>query len=83
MSVEKIQVSFYDPTRITGTLHEDVFTFMTIPRKILLRMRNVLDKGCGENRLNTFYVQQLLLESSAVYEIMEPVGPQITSQYGA
>jgi len=31
-------------TRVTGTLHEDVCTFMTIPRGILLRMRDVSDK---------------------------------------
>ena len=36
------------PTRITGTLHEHFFTFMTISRRILLRMRNVLDKICRE-----------------------------------
>jgi hypothetical protein len=45
-----------NPTRITGTLHEDVFTFMTMSRYILLRMRNVSDKICRENQ-NTFYVQ--------------------------
>jgi hypothetical protein len=31
-------------TRITGTLHEDVFTFMTMSRWLLLRMRNVSNK---------------------------------------
>jgi hypothetical protein len=36
--------SGWNLTRITGTLHEDVFTFMTISRWILLRMRNVLYK---------------------------------------
>jgi hypothetical protein len=39
-SVEKIVVSL-NPTRITSTLHEDVSTFMTISRWILLRMRNI------------------------------------------
>ena len=34
----------YNPTRITGTLHEDVFTFMAICRWILLRMINVYVK---------------------------------------
>jgi hypothetical protein len=37
-----------------GTLHENVFTFMTISRLILLRMRNVLDKSCRENQ-NTHF----------------------------
>jgi hypothetical protein len=54
-SVEKIQVSVI---RITGILHEDVFTFMTISRRILLRMRNVSNKSCRGNQ-NTFYAQQL------------------------
>jgi hypothetical protein len=42
-------------TRTTGTLHEDVFTFMTISRWILLKMRNVLDKSCRENK-NTHFM---------------------------
>jgi hypothetical protein len=29
---------------ITGTLHEDLYTFMVIYRYMLLRMRNVSDK---------------------------------------
>jgi len=32
-----------------GTLQEDVCTFMTMTRSILLRMRAVTDNGCGEN----------------------------------
>ena len=35
--------------RIKGTLHEDRYTFLIISRSALLRMRNVLDKICGEN----------------------------------
>ena len=31
-SVEKIQVFFKNPTRITDTLHTEVFTFMTVSR---------------------------------------------------
>jgi hypothetical protein len=34
---------------VTVTLHEDVFTFITIFRYILLRMRNVSEKTCIEN----------------------------------
>ena len=37
-----------------GTLHEDVFTFMTISRWILLRIRNVLDRSCRENQNTRF-----------------------------
>ena len=40
---------------MTGTLHEDVFRFMTISLFILLRMRNVLDLICRENQ-NTHFV---------------------------
>jgi len=32
-------------TRITGTLHEAQYTFVIIPRSLLLRMRNVSDKA--------------------------------------
>jgi len=28
-------------TRVTNTLHEDLFTFMIISRSVLLEMRNV------------------------------------------
>jgi len=67
---------------ITGTLREDVCTFVTISRLILLRMRNVLDKFCRENE-NTFYVQLPYPEYLAIYEIMWtnmvlPERPQIT-----
>jgi hypothetical protein len=33
-----------------NTLHENVFIFMTIFRRILLRVRNVLNKSCRENQ---------------------------------
>ena len=45
----------YNSTRITGTLHDDVFTFMTISCWILLIIRNILDK-IVENQ-NIFCVQ--------------------------
>ena len=44
----------YNLTRITGALHEDICTF--ISSSMLLRMRNISDKSCGEN-YNKFYVQ--------------------------
>jgi hypothetical protein len=48
-------------------------------------MGKVLGKSCRENQ-NTHFV--FINESSAVYEIMsknvvQPEGPQMTSQYGA
>ena len=44
-------------TRITGTLYEDLCTFVTVSRWIFLRMRSVSDKCCGENQKHTLYVQ--------------------------
>jgi hypothetical protein len=63
---------------MTGTLHEDQYTFLVISRPVLLRIRNVSDRNSRENQ-NTFF---FFLENSAVYEIMcktlkEPDGPQM------
>jgi hypothetical protein len=55
---------------MTGTLHNDVFTFMTIYRLILLRMRNVLDKICRETRNTHFIFSNLFPENCTVFEIM-------------
>jgi hypothetical protein len=44
----------YNLTTITGTLHEDRYTFLIISRSVLLRMRNVSDKSCTENQ-NTHF----------------------------
>ena len=78
-SIEKIQVPLKSDKN-NGYFTRRLFTFMTISRQILFRMRNLLDKGCTENQ-NTFYVQWLVFENLAVYEIMsknvvEPEGPQ-------
>jgi hypothetical protein len=43
-----------NPTRTTGTLHEDVSTFTTISWWILLRI-NISDKSCRENQ-NTYFM---------------------------
>jgi hypothetical protein len=53
-SVKETEVSLKSDNN-TGTLHEDVFTFMTISRQILLRMKNVLDKYYRENQ-NTHFM---------------------------
>jgi len=39
---------------ITGTLHEDLCRCMAMSRSIVLRIRNVLDKSCGENENTDF-----------------------------
>ena len=48
--------SYYSLTRITDTLYEDLCTYTTLSRWILLRIRNISDKNCRENQ-NTFYVE--------------------------
>ena len=70
------------------TLHKDVFTFRTISRYFLLRMRNVLDKMRRESQSIYFISKSFFSENCAIYEIMsknmvDPEGPQMTSQYGA
>jgi len=42
-------------TRITCTLHEHQYIFVTIPRSTLLRMRSVWDKSRRENQ-NTYFM---------------------------
>jgi hypothetical protein len=37
-------------TKITGTVHEDQYTYLTISYSFLLRMRNVSDKRWRENK---------------------------------
>jgi hypothetical protein len=61
-TVEKIKVALKSDKN-NGTLHEDLCTFMTISRWILLRMRNVSDKICRENqnthlRFNNFFPEK-------------------------
>jgi hypothetical protein len=56
-------------TTITGTLHQNVCTFMTISLQILLRMRNISDIICSENKSRLFYIQQRFSENLGVCEI--------------
>jgi hypothetical protein len=46
-------------TKITGTLHEDLCTFMLIIRSVLLRMSNVLDKRCRGNQNTHFMISNI------------------------
>ena len=59
----------YNPTGITGTLHNDVFTFMTISRQILLRMRTVSSKSCRENQNTHIMFHNVLPKIVPFYEI--------------
>jgi hypothetical protein len=79
-SVEKIQFN-YNLTRITGTLHEDQYTFLIISRSILLRMKNVSDKSCRENQnarfvFNNFFRKSCLFSSEK--NIAKQGRPQMT-----
>ena len=52
-----------------GTLHEDVFTFVIIFRRILLRMRNGPDK-VGEKIKTHISCPAIFFRKSYLYEIM-------------
>ena len=70
-------------TRITGTLHEDWYTYMIIYRSFLLRMRNVSDKIWRENQNIHFILKNFFTENPVFYEIMwknivQPGRPQMT-----
>ena len=70
-SVEKILGSS-KLTRITGTLHDDLCTFMTISFWIILRIKNVSDKlySGNQNIHFIFNIPPPPLENRNVYEIM-------------
>jgi len=58
-------------TRITGTLHEDQYTFLTISRSLLLRMRHISDRRYRENQnTNSVFNNPFFFEKRDVYEIM-------------
>ena len=68
-------------TRITGTLHEEQYTFLITSHSFLLRMRNVSDRRI-ENQ-NTHFRLVAFFENRAVHEtmwnnIVEPERPQMT-----
>ena len=42
-------------TRITGTLREDQYTILITSRSFLLRIRNISDKRCTENKTCILY----------------------------
>jgi hypothetical protein len=46
---------------MAGTLHEAVFTFMTMSLAILIRKRNVSGKICRENQSTHFVFNNFLL----------------------
>ena len=67
--IEKIQVSI-KTRRMTGTLHEDLCTFVITSRSVLLRMRNIANKSRRENQNTNFRLNNFFSENRAVYEVM-------------
>jgi hypothetical protein len=61
----------WNPTRITEALHEDVFTFMTISRWIILRMRNLWIKSCRENQNTYFMFSNVFRKSCRLWDNVE------------
>jgi hypothetical protein len=49
-----------NPTRRTGTIHEDQCTFLVMPRSVLLRIRDISDKGCRGNQNRHFMLNNFL-----------------------
>jgi hypothetical protein len=63
---------------ITGTLHEDQYTFFVISRSFLLTMRNVSNRSYIENQNTRFVFNNLFFYNLPVYETMQKkyiVGP--------
>jgi len=74
---------YYNLTKITSTLHEDLYISVIISRSVILRMRNVSDKSEKENQNSHFIVRKYSVENCAVYEIrwenmVQPDTPQLT-----
>ena len=73
-------------TRITGTLHEDVFTFVIIYCQILLKIINV--SGNVAEKIKTLILCPITFSGNgAVFKIMwksvaEPHRSQMTISYG-
>jgi hypothetical protein len=58
-------------TIITGTVHEDRYTFMITSLSVILRMRNISDKLCRENQnTRVLFSNFFFFENRAVYQIM-------------
>jgi len=57
--------------RITGTLHEDQFTFLIISRSVTVRMRNTSQRNCKESQNTHFILNNFFLKKNCViYEVM-------------
>ena len=70
---ENLSIKFkfhLNPTRVTVSLDGDVFTYMTISRWILLKIRNVCNKSHWENKNVHFMSNNFFVENRPIYKIM-------------
>jgi len=67
-------------TKITGNLHEDLCTFMIIPRSVILKMRNVSHKSHRGNQNKHFMFSNFCPENRAIYEIIKIIWYSQTGQ---
>ena len=67
--VENIQLLF-NLTRVSGTLYENVCTFMTISHLILLKNRHVSDKVVEKIKTHILHSITFFSKNRAIYEIM-------------
>jgi len=70
-------------TRITGTLHEDQYTFMIISCSVILTMEFFSDKVVGKMKTRILCLITFFFENRAVHEIkwkyvVKPNRPQVT-----
>jgi hypothetical protein len=61
----------YNRTTVTGTLHEDLYALFIISRSFLLRMRNVSDKVCRENKNTHFMFSDFFRKSCRLWDNVE------------
>ena len=57
-------------TRITGTLHEDQYTYLVIPRSVFLKTKNVSGKHFREYQNTHFVFTNIFRKSRFLFEIM-------------
>jgi hypothetical protein len=73
---------YWNLSRITGTLHEDMCTFMIISRWILLGIRKVSDKPCTENQSTyRIFLSIFFFRTSCCLcgkNVVQPDSPQMT-----
>ena len=65
-------------TRITGTLHEDQYTFLIISRLVILKIRNISNKSCVGNEDIHFMLINVFRDEIMWKNIVQPGRPEMT-----